>query len=29
MSGPITIEFDLRGADTVIDEISEPCGWTD
>ena len=29
MSGPITVEFDLRGADTVIDEISEPCGWTD
>lgn len=29
MSGPISVEFDLRGADTVIDEISEPCGWTD
>ncbi len=29
MSGPIAVEFDLRGADTVIDQISEPCGWTD
>ena len=28
MSGPIVVEFDLRGADAVIDSMAEPCGWT-
>ena len=27
MSGPIVVEFDLRGADVVIDSMAEPCGW--
>ena len=27
MSGPIVVEFDLRGADAVIDSMAEPCGW--
>ena len=27
MSGPVVVEFDLRGADAVIDSMAEPCGW--
>ena len=27
VTGPVVVEFDLRGADAVIDSMAEPCGW--
>ena len=27
MSGPVEVEFDLRGANDVITSMAEPCGW--
>ena len=29
MSGPVVVDFDLRGADEVIASMAEPCGWGD
>ena len=29
MSGPVVVEFDLRGADHVIASMAEPCGWAE
>lgn len=29
MSGPVVLDFDLRGADDVIATMAEPCGWGD
>ena len=27
VTGPTVVEFDLRGADAVIESMAEPCGW--
>ena len=29
MSGPVVVDFDLRGADEVIASMAGPCGWSD
>ena len=29
MSGPVVVDFDLRGADEVMVAMVEPCGWDD
>ena len=29
MSGPVVVDFDLRGTDDVIASMTEPCGWGD
>ena len=27
VTGPVVVEFDLRGGDAVIESMAEPCGW--
>ena len=29
MSGPVVVDFDLRGADAVMASMAKPCGWGD